>query len=434
MKNNERFDNAVAYVLLDGHGFQQQEPVHHGAPANSMKRIPRGEHITPEVVEQRWQAMAVPAEARAVLMDDKDEEHMRQYERNVENYIGTIRLPVGLAGPLRVSGLFAQGDYYVPLATTEATLVASYSRGAQLLTEAGGCTAMLLDEGISRAPGFAFQNLTEAREFVTWVSSQRAPLKRAGESTTQHGKMTEIRATIEGNHVYLNFQFTTGDASGQNMVTIATEAICEYIAKHSPVQPQYSFVEANHSGDKKACAQSFLSVRGKRVTAEITVPAELVRTRLHTDPQRMVDYWRMAALGGVLSGTIGAQGHYANGLAALYLACGQDVACVAESAVGVTRFELAPNGALYAAVTLPNIMVATVGGATHLPSQKACLDILGLAGPGKCNALAEVCAALMLAGELSIIGALCSGDFAQAHQRLARGEQRANMTLVHCSD
>ncbi len=434
MKNNERFGNAVPYTLSDGHGFRQQEPSRHGAPANPMKRIPRGERITPEAVEQRWQTMAAPAEARAVLMDDGDEEHMRQYERNVENYIGTVSLPVGLAGPLRVNGLFAQGDYYVPLATTEATLVASYSRGAQLVTEAGGSTAMLLDEGISRAPGFAFQNLTEAREFIAWVSSQRAPLKRAAESTTRHGKMTEIRATVEGNHVYMNFQFTTGDASGQNMVTIATEAICEYIAKHSPVQPQYSFVEANHSGDKKACAQSFLSVRGKRVTAEITVPAELVRTRLHTDPQRMVDYWRMAALGGVLSGTIGAQGHYANGLAALYLACGQDVACVAESAVGVTRFELASDEALYAAVTLPNIMLGTVGGGTHLPGQKACLDILGLAGPGKCNSLAEVCAALMLAGELSIIGALCSGDFARAHQRLARGREWANMTLVHCND
>src|SRR5262249_11564199 len=151
---------------------------------------------------------------------------------------------------------------------------------------------------------------------------------------------------------------------------------------------------------------------------------EIVQKRLHTSPARMVDYWRMSALGGVLSGTMGVQGHYANGLAALYLACGQDVACVAESAVGVTRFELTGEGALYTSVTLPGIMVGTVGGGTGLPSQQACLEILGLAGPGKSQALAEVAAALCLAGELSIIGALCSGDFSRAHRLLARGKQR----------
>ena len=423
-RNNDRSGSEIAYILPGAHGF-------HGGSGNATKRIPRGERITPDAVERRWQALATSAEASAALLENQGTEYMQEYERNIENYIGTVKLPVGVVGPLRVNGLFAQGDYHIPLATTEATLVASYSRGAKLVTEAGGCTAMLLNEGVSRAPGFAFRNLREVREFVIWVTSQRTILEQTGASTTRHGKMTELRATIEGNHVYLNFEFATGDACGQNMVTIATEAICEHIAKHSPVQPQYFFLEANHSGDKKASAQSFLGVRGKRVTAEVTVPTELLQTRLHTNPERMVDYWRMAALGGVLSGTIGTQGHYANGLAALYIACGQDAACVAESAVGITRLELAPNNALYAAVTLPNIMVGTVGGGTHLPSQRACLEILGLAGPGKCQAFAEVCGALMLAGELSIIAALCSGDFARAHQHLARG---TNMTLVRCDD
>ena len=216
--------------------------------------------------------------------------------------------------------------------------------------------------------------------------------------------------------------YLTADASGQNMVTLATEAICDYIRAASPVSPQYSFVEANLSGDKKASAQSFLLVRGKKVSAEALLPAALVEKRLHTTPEHMVNYWRMSALGGVLSGTVGVHGHYANGLAALYLACGQDVACVAESAVGVTRFEVA-DGDLYASVTLPNIMVGTVGGGTALPSARACLEVLGLAGPGKAQALAEVAAALCLAGELSIIGALCSGDFSRAHGLLARGKQ-----------
>jgi hydroxymethylglutaryl-CoA reductase (NADPH) len=234
---------------------------------------------------------------------------------------------------------------------------------------------------------------------------------------------------IDGNHVYLHFNFTTGDAAGQNMVTIATEAIYSHILRYAPVRPRYSFLEANCSGDKKASLQSFLLGRGKKVTAETVIPAQLVSRYLHTTPERIAEYCSMGALGGVLSGTIGVQGHFANGLAALYIACGQDAACVAESAVGVTRFEVTPAGDLYGAVTLPSLMVGTVGGGTKLPSQHACLEILGLAGPGGARALAEVSAALCLAGELSLTAALCSNQFAQAHQRLARGCRRSGHVI-----
>jgi hydroxymethylglutaryl-CoA reductase (NADPH) len=271
----------------------------------------------------------------------------------------------------------------------------------------------------------AFATLAEAGQFVLWATTSLEEFQRVAEATTRHGKLRDMRVTVEGNHVYLTFEYITGDASGQNMVTIATEAVCDYIEKNSPIRPRYHFLEANLSGDKKASAQSFLLVRGKKVSAEVVIARELVQERLHTTPERMVDYWRASAMGGVLSGTLGLHGHYANGLAALYLACGQDVACVAESAVGVTRFELNEQGALYASVTLPNVMVGSVGGGTGLPSQRACLEVLGLAGPGKAQALGEVCAGLCLAGELSIIGALCSGDFSRAHRKLARGRERS---------
>jgi len=164
-----------------------------------------------------------------------------------------------------------------------------------------------------------------------------------------------------------------------------------------------------------------MSVRGKKVSAEISVPGALIEARLHTTAQAMSDYASMSVIGGVMSGSIGVQGHFANGLAALFIACGQDAACVAEAAVGVTRFEVRDDGGLYAAVTLPNLIVGTVGGGTQLPSQKACLDILGLAGPRHARAFAEVAAGLVLAGELSIIGALTAGHFTRAHQKLARG-------------
>lgn len=397
---------------------------------NPSRKLPRSSRPTMETLNQCWEVLTTRPESREALADAQTLALMERYQHNIENFIGSLKVPVGVAGPLRVNGLFAQGDYYIPLATTEAALVASYNRGAQLISEAGGCTAMLLSEGISRAPGFAFNNLREVGLFLVWALSHVDEFRHEAEATTRHGKLIDMRITVEGNHVYLNFEFTTGDASGQNMVTIATEAICAYIAAHAPVSPQYSFVEANLSGDKKASAQSFLSVRGKKVTAEVTLPGDLVERRLHTTPDHIVNYWRMSAIGGVLSGTLGIQGHYANGLAALYLACGQDVACVAESAVGVTRLEVTTRGELYGAVTLPNLTVGTVGGGTGLPSQQACLDILGLTGPGNAPALAEICASLCLAGELSIIGALCAGEFAHAHQRLARAMTHRTTTEV----
>jgi hydroxymethylglutaryl-CoA reductase (NADPH) len=379
--------------------------------------------VTPEAVDRRWKLLGHARGAREVLYDRSAEEDRERYARNIENYIGTVRLPVGVIGPLRVNGTCAQGDYYVPLATTEAALVASYQRGATLLSLSGGCSAITLNEGMSRSPGFVFADLGEVGLFLQWVLGRTGDFRRAAEATTRHGRLIGFRVAVEGNHVYLIFDFTTGDASGQNMVTIATQAICDHIMARSPVKPSRCFVEANLSGDKKASAQSFGSVRGRKVTAEAVLSASLVRRILHTTPGVMVDYWRMSAIGGVLSGSIGIQGHYSNGLAAMFIACGQDAACVAEAAVGVTRFETAPEGSLYATVTLPNMIVGTVGGGTGLPTQKACLDILGLAGEGKTGILAEVGAALALAGELSVIGALCAGEFTSAHKRLARGPE-----------
>jgi hydroxymethylglutaryl-CoA reductase (NADPH) len=389
-------------------------------PRPPAPRVALSTQLSPAAVERRWQSLPLPAESREALLDVPTLATLERYRGSIENGIGLVRVPVGLAGPLCIEGRHASGDYYLPLATTEAALVASYSRGAQLISEAGGCTALVLAEGIGRSPGFAFASLGEAARFAEWALSQRLVFNGYVAATTRHGRLKELRAVIEGNHVYLHLDFTTGDAAGQNMVTLATEAICAHILAESPVRPDYWFLEANYSGDKKASARSFVGVRGRRVSAEVTIPAELARRRLHTTPERLADYFRMGALGGVLSGTLGAQGHFANGLAALYLATGQDVACVAESAVGVTRMELTAAGDLYAAVTLPSVIVGTVGGGTSLPSQHAALALMGLAGPGHAAALAEVCAGLCLAGELSLTGALCAGQFASAHRKLAR--------------
>lgn len=382
-------------------------------------RIPVTAKTTLERVQSTWKKLNTPASTQETLIVPED---LASYAGNIENLIGTLRLPIGIAGPLRVNGLYASGDYHVPLATTEAALVASYHRGASLITEAGGCAAMVLMESVNRSPSFAFENMASAGQFVMWAMSQFEEFQKIVSSTTNHGKLVDVGTIVEGNHVYLNFDFHTGDASGQNMVTIATQAICDFICEKSPITPQQSYVEANLSGDKKASARAFTSTRGKKVTAEVVLPTELVEKRLHCTVKEMCDYWRTSAIGGVLSGSFGIQGHFSNGLAALYLATGQDVACVAESAVGVTRFEENKDGALYAAVTLPGIMVGTVGGGTGLPTQQACLEILGLAGSENSRALAEVATGLILAGELSIIGALAAGHFSRAHKNLARGK------------
>jgi hydroxymethylglutaryl-CoA reductase (NADPH) len=421
--HQSRAEKQLLDYMRDGNQEQLLEklkPKHDPMPP----RMPGGTRVHDEALNARWKLLKMNEESRSCLLDPDTLKDRELFRKNIENFVGTVKVPIGVVGPLRVNGLFAQGDYYVPLATTEAALVASYNRGAQLITEAGGCSVALLSESVSRAPCFAFNNLQESGVFIAWMLGQLENFERVASTTTKHGRLVDMRLTVEGNHVFINFDFTTGDASGQNMVTIATQAILAYIDEHTPVKPQHYFIESNMSGDKKANALAFTTVRGKKVTGEILIPGELVRKRLHATPKAMMEHYRIGAMGSAMIGAFGVQGHYANALTALFMACGQDVACVAESAVGVSRLELTENDELYGSVTLPNLMVGTVGGGTGLPSQKACLEMMGLHGEGKSRALAEVTTALVMAGELSINGAMAAGEFTRAHQRLARGRQQ----------
>jgi hydroxymethylglutaryl-CoA reductase (NADPH) len=355
------------------------------------------------------------------LSTDPSADDPATYQRNVENFIGTVRVPVGLAGPLTIHGGAARGTYYVPLATTEAALVASYSRGAQLITRAGGCCARVLDARMRRAPVFTFADLRETTLAALWVRENVAPLRIAAEATSRHARLLEIGTAIEGNHLYLDCAYATGEAAGQNMVTFATAALCAEVVAQAPVRPRSFAVESNASGDKKAAAQSLLGTRGRRVSVDATIPAALLEERLRVTPAALAAYWRTGAVASALTGTIGMQGMYANALAAFYLATGQDVACVAESAVGITRLDVAPDGALYACVTMPNVIVATVGGGTGLPTQRAASRLLSRGDePPTADALAEIAAAVTLAGEISLTASLCAHEFAEAHRRFAR--------------
>ncbi len=339
---------------------------------------------------------------------------------NIENYIGMTQIPTGVIGPLHVKGTSLNEGVYIPLATSEGALVASYHRGAKAVTLSGGVTSVCMNEAVYRSPTFKFKDLPELFQFLFWFNAHVDEYYKVVGAMSNHAKLEDITTVVEGNSLIISFEYYTGDASGQNMVTICTQAICDHIMSTTPIKPKEWYIESNYSGDKKASAVSFTSVRGKKVTAECVVKKEIVESVLKSTPEKMEKYWKSSTLAAIQSVTIGAQGHYANGLAAVFLACGQDVACVSEASVGITRMEVDKNGDLYCSVTLPNLIVGTVGGGTGLPTQLECLKLMGCEGRDNSRRFAEICGGLVLAGELSIASALSVGHFTNAHQALGR--------------
>ena len=399
------------------------------APVSEQERplpadVPRPADWSAEAQAQRialFESQGIDLPHLAGRAPETDPETLRG---NIEQYVGMTQVPTGVIGPLRVNGVHAHGDYYVPLATSEGTLVASYHRGARLASRAGGVAAVVTTEQVQRAPGFVFRSLADASLFAAWATNAFDRFRDVAATRSSHAQLIDLLAHIEANHVYLIFAYHTGDAAGQNMVTFCTDAICQSILESTPVQPVSWFLEANMSSDKKATVLSFLHTRGRHVMAEVILPRRLVEKGLHTTPERMAEYWSMSFVGGAQSGSIGVSGHIANGIAALFLACGQDVACVSEASVGITRLEVTATRDLYCGITLPNLIVGTVGGGTRLPTARECLRIMHCEGsiPGKEQAakFAEICAAVALTGEISIVGAICAGHFATAHERLGR--------------
>ncbi|MBP7828352.1 MAG: hydroxymethylglutaryl-CoA reductase [Kiritimatiellae bacterium] len=339
---------------------------------------------------------------------------------HVENFVGYAKVPVGVIGPLRVNGAHAHGDFFVPLATSEGALVASYNRGAYVISQSGGAAAMCLTESVSRSPCFAFRSLADAGLFLAWALPRFESFQKIVATTSGHARLLDLRTVMLGKELYLILDFTTGDASGQNMVTLAADALARRLVAESPVKPEHWYVEGNLSGDKKATMLSFLFARGKKVVAEAVIRRDLLKKVIHVTVDEMLAGWQVSVLGGIQSGAIGAQGHFANALAALFIACGQDAACVAEASVGLTRMDKTADGDLYVSISLPNLIVGTVGGGTTLPGAREGLAMLGCAGEGGARKFAEICAATALAGEISLTGAIIAGEFSQAHARYGR--------------
>ncbi len=382
--------------------------------------VPAGRDYTLEGLEERRALLRERGIVIEQLTGKGPEIEPEDLEGNIENLVGFARIPVGVIGPLRINGTEAHGDFYVPMATTEGVLVASYHRGATVISRAGGAAVVCTTESVTRAPCFEFENMYESVRFLSWAAPRYDSLQEIVAQTSSHCKLRDVRTVLLGKEVFLCFEYTTGDATGQNMVTIATGAICRRLVAESPVKPRRWYVEGNLSGDKKATMLSFLYARGKKVVAEATIPADLVRDVLHAEPADMARYWTTSVLGGVQSGSIGVQGHVANALAAIFIACGQDAACVSEASVGVTHMDLTDDGALYVSATLPNLIVGTVGGGTHLPTARECLRMIDCEGTGKARKFSEICCATALAGEISIVAAMAGGRFDHAHARYGR--------------
>src|SRR5664279_5059325 len=329
---------------------------------------------------------------------------------NVEGFSGVAQVPLGFAGPLLVHGENARGEYFVPLATTEGTLVASYNRGMRLTREAGGITATVI----------VFRDARAARDFGHWVDENFATIKAKAEETTQFGKLRDIEQYALGRMRWLRFNFTTGDAAGQNMVTKAVHEACWWIIDQHPDGLEDFVLAANLDTDKKHSALNSLHTRGKRVVAEVTLPAQLIEEVLHTSAEALYRLCQLTNIGSLLAGAVNNGAQYANGIAAMFIACGQDVANVAESSAGFNFTELRDDGSYYVSITIPSLVVATYGGGTGLPTQRECLEELGCYGPDGARAFAEIVAATVLCGELSLGSAIAADEWVSSHDAYGR--------------
>lgn len=353
-------------------------------------------------------------------------EHTTQYsfdphlcQGNIENFTGVAQVPLGFAGPLKVNGEHANGEFLIPLATTEGTLVASYNRGCKLLNLSGGVNCTVVDDAMQRAPVFVFADSRRAREFVKWVNENMDSIREEAETTSRVAKLIYVDPYLANKFAYLRFNFTTGDAAGQNMVGRATFAACSWIIDNFP-EIEHFYLESNFATDKKSSQINIMRTRGKRVTAEAVIKRDVLIQHMRVEPESLAYHYQVANVGSILSGANNNGAHSANAITAMFIATGQDVANVSESSAGILYTELTDTGDLYISITIPSLIVATYGGGTNLPTQRECLEVLGAYGKGKVNKLAEIVAGVVLAGEISLGSAISSSDWVSSHEKYGR--------------
>jgi hydroxymethylglutaryl-CoA reductase (NADPH) len=387
-----------------------------------LARIPRDEQddYSPEAIASRQQFVRDYAR--------QEFQHLFRYSidphltrGNTENFTGVVQVPLGIAGPILIRGEHADGEYLVPLATTEGTLVASYNRGIKVLNLCGGARVTVIGDAMQRAPVFVFDNAREARNFVEWVHEHLPQIREEAESTSSVAKLQYIDPYLSTKFAYLRFNYSTGDAAGQNMVGRATFAASSWIIDHYPGNRIRNFyLESNLATDKKASQINVMHSRGKRVVAEAVLDRDTLVQHMRVEPEKLNYHANIANIGAFLSGANNNGAHSPNAITAMFIATGQDVANVSESSAGILYTELTPEGNLYISLTIPSLIVATYGGGTGLPSQRECLELMGCYGKGKVRKLAEIIAGVALAGEISLGSAISSSDWVSSHETYGR--------------
>ena len=338
---------------------------------------------------------------------------------NIENFIGTAQVPIGLAGPLKMVGEHAQGEFFIPMATTEGTLVASYSRGMRVISECGGARTTVVKHSMQRAPVFLFDNALDAREFGKWLDEHIDAIRAVVIASVEVPRLIEIEKYVVANMLYTRFCYTTGDAAGQNMTGKATLFACEWIRANHPSKPRY-ILSGNIDTDKKHSMMNMIQTRGKRVVAEFVLKKDVAKELLRIEPEWLYKFRHIAGIGAHLAGAAYSGAHSANGIAAVFIATGQDAANVAESHAGMNYVELLDNGDLYWSTTLPALICATYGGGTGLPTQRECLEMMDCYGNDKADKLAEIIAGVVLAGDISLSSAILAHEWVSSHEMMGR--------------
>ncbi len=387
---------------------------------DGLVRIPRDpqDDYSPEIVRKR-QEFVKQQSGRPLHHIFQYSWDAHQAKGNCENFTGVAQVPLGFAGPIRINGEHAQGDFIVPLATSEGTLVASYNRGIKVLNLSGGVKCTVVADAMQRAPVFVFDDARQAREFVKWVEQNMDKIREEAEASSRVAKLLNIDPYLASKFAYLRFNYYTGDAAGQNMVGRATFAASSWIIDNYPGIRRF-YLESNFATDKKASQVNIMRTRGKRVTAECTVKRSVLIENLRVEPESLLYHAGVAGIGSFMSHANNNGLHSANAITAIFIATGQDVANVSESSAGIIYPEITPDGDFYISLTIPSLIVATYGGGTGLPTQRECLEVMDCYGKGKVNKLAEIIAGVALAGELSLASAISSSDWVSSHEQYGR--------------
>ena len=380
------------------------------------------EHYTTEAVNSRlnWVRAVSGAKleniAKTVFKSDA-------MAGNIENYIGAVQVPLGIAGPILVKGTYVNNYVPVPIATSEGALVGSISRGARACNLSGGVRVHVLKQVMLRAPLFICEDMDGALNLERWILNHESEIRDRAGSISSAARVTNINTFVFGSSLHVQFYYTTGDAAGQNMTTACTWFACEWIVDQivndDSIKLIDFFIEGNMSGDKKINYQNFINGRGVAVSAECHIPDSILQTLMRTDAKTLIKGWQGAQVAASRIGMMGVNGNFANVLAGIFTATGQDIACVHESSLGILSMREEKDGVTLTAY-LPSLVIGTVGGGTGLPAQRECLEIMGCAGNGKQFRLAEIMVATCLALDLSTLSAICAKEFAQAHEKLGR--------------